>query len=130
MYVVWRDTTLGNEEIFFKRSINNGHHFGGPVYLSGTSSKPINSASPQIVTNANANGVYIVWSKGNFDQGRTDVLFKRSLNGEIVLEARSILAIILRLYQHFKGYLCGATKYMSYGQTVSLTRDKYFSKKV
>ena len=30
---------------------------------------------------ANANNVYVVWSKGNFDQGCTDVLFKRSING-------------------------------------------------
>jgi hypothetical protein len=78
VYIVWRDTTLGNEEIFFKKSINDGASFGSTVYLSGISSKPINSVRPQIV--ANANNVYLVWSKGNFDQGRTDVLFKRSIN--------------------------------------------------
>jgi hypothetical protein len=78
VYVVWRDNTLGNEEIFFKRSINNGASFGSSVYLSDNSTKPINSIRPQIV--ANANNVYVVWSKGNFDQGRTNVLFKRSID--------------------------------------------------
>jgi hypothetical protein len=78
VYVVWRDNTPGNEEIFFKRSINNGASFGSLIYLSDNSTKPINSVRPQIA--ANANNVYVVWSKGNFDQGRSNVLFKRSIN--------------------------------------------------
>ncbi|MGC2685264.1 MAG: sialidase family protein, partial [Candidatus Nitrosopolaris sp.] len=78
VYVVWRDDTPGNEEIFFKRSMNNGASFGTVVYLSDNSTKPINSVRPQIA--ANGNNVYVVWSKGNFDQGRTNVLFKRSTN--------------------------------------------------
>ncbi len=78
IYIVWRDSTLGNEGIFFKRSINNGVSFGSPMYLSYNSSKGINSVRPQIV--ANANDVYIVWSNGNFDNGHSDVLFKRSIN--------------------------------------------------
>ena len=78
VYVVWRDNTPGNEEIYFKRSINNGASFGSLVYVSDNSTKPINSVRPQIA--ANANNVYLVWSKGNFDQGRSDVLFKRSIN--------------------------------------------------
>jgi hypothetical protein len=78
VYVVWRDNTPGNEEIFFKRSINNGASFGSLVYVSDNSTKPINSVRPQI--SANANNVYLVWSKGNFDEGHSNVLFKRSIN--------------------------------------------------
>jgi hypothetical protein len=78
VYVVWRDNTPGTEEILFKRSINGGASFGSNLYLTTNSTKPINSVRPQIV--ANANNVYVVWSRGNFDQGRADVLFKRSVN--------------------------------------------------
>jgi hypothetical protein len=79
VYVVWRDNTLGTEEILFKRSVNGGASFDSTLYLTANSTKPINSVRPQIV--ANASNVFVVWSMGNFDQGRTDVLFKRSING-------------------------------------------------
>jgi hypothetical protein len=79
VYVVWRDNTPGTEEILFKRSINGGASFDSTLYLTANSTKPINSVRPQIV--ANANNVFVVWSWGNFDQGRADVLFKRSING-------------------------------------------------
>ena len=41
VYIVWQDDSLsinntGNQDIFFKKSTDNGYHFGGPINLSNT----------------------------------------------------------------------------------------------
>ena len=59
VYVVWMDNSLGNWEIYFKRSIDDGDTFGNVVNLSnsvGFTSMPTISAS--------GNNVYVVWHDG------------------------------------------------------------------
>ena len=61
IYIVWRDDTLGNEGIFFKRSVDNGATFGSTIYLSYHSSNGINSVRPEIVANANDVYIELIW---------------------------------------------------------------------
>jgi hypothetical protein len=82
-YVVWRDDTAGTEQILFQRSSNNGASFetglSEHLTLSNNTVKNIDAIEPQIASDKS--NVYIIWSQGNFDQGLTDVFFKRSTDG-------------------------------------------------
>jgi hypothetical protein len=71
VYVAWIDETTGNQEIFFKRSTDQGSSFGSTKNLSNTS----RDSSESVLSSAGTNTVYIVWSDG-FPNG--DIFFKRS----------------------------------------------------
>jgi len=48
VYVVWRDNTPGNNEVFYRRSIDGGASFGSTVNLSnndGSSTSPFIAVS-------------------------------------------------------------------------------------
>jgi len=65
VYVVWQDVSLGNDEVFFASSSDNGATFGEPVNISSNDGS---SASPQIAVSGD--NVYVVWqddSSGNLD---------------------------------------------------------------
>jgi hypothetical protein len=65
VYVVWEDTTLGNADVFFTRSTDNGATFGNAINLSNNAG---GSFSPQIAVSGSK--VYVVWEDpalGNFD---------------------------------------------------------------
>jgi hypothetical protein len=75
VYVAWTDNTLGNKEILFARSVDNGTTFSKAINLSNTAA---NSANVEIV--AFENYVYAVWL--DEDQGGNGtVLFKASNDG-------------------------------------------------
>jgi hypothetical protein len=75
VYVAWVDNTLGNKEILFARSIDNGTSFSKAINLSNTSA---NSANVEIV--AFENYVYAVWLDED-EGGNGIILFKASKNG-------------------------------------------------
>ncbi|MDR4510654.1 MAG: glycoside hydrolase [Nitrososphaeraceae archaeon] len=73
VYVVWRDNTPGNFDIFFSVSNDNGHTFSTPKNLSYNLG---DSSFPQIASEGD--NVYVVWVDGisvNFD-----ILFSSSTN--------------------------------------------------
>ena len=74
VYIVWRDETPGNYDIFFKSSTDNGTTFGKTVNLSNNTGF---SGYPSISTFRN--NVYIVWQDNtpgnNYDY---DIFFKSS----------------------------------------------------
>jgi hypothetical protein len=82
-YVVWRDDTAGTEQILFQRSSDNGASFetglSEHLTLTNNTIKNIDAIEPQIASDKS--NVYVIWSQGNFDQGLTDVFFKRSTDG-------------------------------------------------
>jgi hypothetical protein len=83
IYVVWRDDSAGTEQILFQRSNDNGTSFGTGLSehltLSNNTEQVIQAVQPQ-VTSDNGN-VYVIWSQGSFDDGVTDIFFKRSTDG-------------------------------------------------
>ena len=56
IYVVWEDTSQGNNEVLFKRSIDGGNSFGKWINLSNN---PKASTSPDI--GSFGNNVYAIW---------------------------------------------------------------------
>ena len=76
VYVVWRDTTPGNADIFFSRSTDNGMTFENNVNLSNNSGI---SGLPQIAAAGNA--VYVVWQ--DTTPGNDDILFRASVDGGV-----------------------------------------------
>lgn len=73
VYVVWDGTTPGNNEIFYRRSLNNGSNFDSVRNLSNGGGV---SYEPKVVVNKNALEVY--WH--DYKSGHDDILAKRSIN--------------------------------------------------
>jgi hypothetical protein len=83
IYKVWRDDSAGTEQILFQRSNDNGTSFGTGLSehltLSNDTEQVIQAVQPQVASD-NGN-VYVIWSQGSFDDGVTDIFFKRSTDG-------------------------------------------------
>src|ERR671920_351221 len=73
VYVVWRDNSSGKDQIYFKRSSDNGNSFYPTEDLSNNNGS---STNPQIT--ANGNNVYTVWS--DTTTGNGDIYFKSSID--------------------------------------------------
>jgi hypothetical protein len=73
VYVVWDGTTPGNNEIFYRRSLNNGSNFDSIRNLSNDGGV---SYEPKVVINKKALEVY--WR--DFRNGHEDILVKKSIN--------------------------------------------------
>ena len=71
VYVTWDDNTLGNNEIFFRASSDNGTTFGPTINLSNDTG---GSFSPQI--SAVGDNVYVTWQ--NNTSSNTEILFRAS----------------------------------------------------
>jgi hypothetical protein len=71
VYVVWRDNSSGNDDIYFSASADNGTSFNSIENLSNNIGR---SDNPQIA--AVGDNVYIVWSDNS--SGRDQIYFKRS----------------------------------------------------
>jgi len=85
VYVVWTDNTRGNNEIFFKKSTDDGNSFGSTVNLSRNLG---DSRGPEIsVAGYSWNGtslipnVYVVWQDKTTPNGNSDIFFKKSTDG-------------------------------------------------
>jgi hypothetical protein len=74
VYVVWTDDTTGNEDIYFKRSVDNGTTFAESENLSTNSTSP--STGPQI--SAAGNYVYVVWQ--DVASGSHEIFYRHSNN--------------------------------------------------
>jgi hypothetical protein len=72
VYVVWRDSTPGNFDIFFAESNDNGQTFSSLINISNNAGS---SLSPQISTEGNH--VYVVW-QDNTPGIETDIFFTHS----------------------------------------------------
>jgi hypothetical protein len=71
IYVVWRDNSSGNDDIYFTSSVDNGTTFNDIENLSNNDGR---SDEPQIAA-AGVN-VYVVWRDNS--SGRDQIYFKRS----------------------------------------------------
>jgi hypothetical protein len=73
VYVVWDGTTPGNNEIFFRKSINNGSNFDRVRNLSNDGGV---SYEPKVVLDKK--GIEVYWR--DYRNGHEDVLVKKSMN--------------------------------------------------
>ena len=71
VYVVWRDNSSGNDDIYFSSSVDNGTTFNGIENLSNNDGR---SDEPQIA--AVGVNVYVVWRDNS--SGKDQIYFKRS----------------------------------------------------
>ena len=71
VYVVWRDNSSGNDDIYFSASADNGTTFNGIENLSNNDGR---SDKPQIT--AVGVNVYVVWRDNS--SGKDQIYFKRS----------------------------------------------------
>jgi hypothetical protein len=71
IYVVWRDNSSGNDDIYFSSSLDNGTTFNGIENLSNNDGR---SDEPQIA--AVGVNVYVVWRDNS--SGKDQIYFKRS----------------------------------------------------
>jgi hypothetical protein len=73
VFVVWDGTTPGSNEIFYRKSINNGSNFDGIKNLSNDGGI---SYEPKVVLNKK--NIEIYWR--DYKNGHEDILMKKSLN--------------------------------------------------
>jgi hypothetical protein len=76
VHVAWIDNSLGNKEILFARSIDNGTTFSEAINLSNTT----NTNSRNLELSAFENNVYAVWLDED-KQGNGIILFRASNDG-------------------------------------------------
>jgi hypothetical protein len=76
VHVAWIDNTLGNKEILFATSVDNGTTFSEAINLSNTT----NTNSRNLELAAFENDVYAVWLDED-EQGNGIILFKASNDG-------------------------------------------------
>jgi hypothetical protein len=74
VYVTWMDNSIGDAEIFFAFSIDNGQIFSSPINLSNN---PGTSLIPQI--SSFGDNVYVVWSDNT--PGNNDILMRGNGGG-------------------------------------------------
>ena len=72
-FVVWYDSTPGNDDILFKRSTDAGATWKATVNLS---TNPGSSKDPQIAVSGS--NVYVVWEQHNSVANVDDTFFRRS----------------------------------------------------
>ena len=80
IHVVWYDTRDGNEEIYYKHSINGGLSWDADIRLTNNS---YSSSIPNIAVSGTV--VHVVWQE-NID-GNDEIFYKRSTNGGTNWEA-------------------------------------------
>jgi hypothetical protein len=76
IYVVWEDTTPGNYEIYFKKSVDGGATWETNKRL--TSNAGVSYAPAIAVDGSN---IYVVWQDNT--QGDEEIYFKRSVDGGV-----------------------------------------------
>ncbi len=72
-FVVWSDSTPGNEETFFRRSMDNGATWQATKNLSNN---PGHTLFPDIAVSGS--NVFVVWLQTNADNSLQDIFFRRS----------------------------------------------------
>ena len=85
VYVAWWDDSLGNSEILYRRSTNNGASFGPIENLSNSEGV---STHPAIA--ASGNNMYVVWDDST--SGNAEILYRRSADGGANFSPTQILS--------------------------------------
>ncbi|MBI5204247.1 MAG: exo-alpha-sialidase, partial [Nitrospirae bacterium] len=73
IYVVWQDNTLGSNDIFMKKSTDNGVTW----VWQQISNNAGNSQLPVLAVD-NTNAIYVVWQDDTLTPGNSDIFMKKS----------------------------------------------------
>jgi hypothetical protein len=134
VYVAWQDNNNNNSgginntkgyDIYFKRSINGGASFEThPIKLSDKSYIG-SSEFPQIA--ASGNNVYVVWQ---YHVGqKSDIYFKRSINGGASFEANTIkLGYVLHFANNPQIAASGNNVYVVWQDNATKGKNTFFTK--
>jgi hypothetical protein len=76
IYVIWRDSTLGNGEIYFKRSVDGGVRWTTTKRLTNDEGY---SGMPAVAVGGS--NIYLIWNQGV--PGENSISFKRSVDGGV-----------------------------------------------
>jgi hypothetical protein len=76
VHVVWRDNRDGNNEIYYKRSVDGGVNWGTDTRLTNN---PSPSGYPTVAVSGQV--VYVVWEDDR--DGNYEIYYKRSTNGGV-----------------------------------------------
>ena len=82
-FVVWQDNSTGNNDIYLRKSGNEGSSFGSKKNLSNNTGS---SQSPQI--ESFGNNTFVVWQDNS--TGNNDIYLRKSGNGGALLAVRRI----------------------------------------
>ena len=77
VYAFWIDFITGNDDMYFKRSIDRGASFSDTINLSNSQG---NSTNPKFSVN-NSSNVYTVWQNQAGNNKTHDIYLKRSIDG-------------------------------------------------
>jgi len=99
VHVVWSDTRDGNDEIYYKKSVNEGNNWSGDIKLSNTAGSSI---YPNIAVDGN--NIHIVW----VDEvgGEYGIYYQRSTDNGSTWTSGVKLATIPQLLWHFPKVVC------------------------
>ena len=74
VYIVWKDNSVGNEEIFFAKSSDSGKGFDNSLNLSNNNGT---SAFPRM--SVIGKNIYVTWY--DYTPGQSDIFFAKSFDG-------------------------------------------------
>jgi hypothetical protein len=94
VYVVWRDNSSGNNDIYFRKSSDKGNSFSIPDNLSDNNGSSID---PKIAVTGN--NVYVIWSDDT--SGNGDIYFISSADNGAVFAPMKNLSINYTGAAHF-----------------------------
>jgi hypothetical protein len=81
VYVVWMDHSLGNFDILFRGSTDDGASFGGTVNLTNTSERSDEPAVAAFGDMFTGQSVCVVWNEDIPGTRNSEILYRRSTDG-------------------------------------------------
>jgi len=123
VYLAWYDTTLGNSEIYFRRSTNYGVNWGAAVRITTNTGY---SAYPSVACSSNGQYVYLVWADDT--PGNYEIYFKRSTNygASWGTAARITINTGLSRYSSVACSSTGQYVYLAWDDTTNWNFEIYF----
>ena len=76
IYIVWQDDTSGNNDIYFRKSINKGYNW---LAIKRLTTNTGSSESPSIAVKDSE--IYVVWADDTPSPGNPEIYFKKSTDG-------------------------------------------------
>ena len=121
IYVVWQDNTQGDEEIYFKRSVDGGVTWKNDRRLTNNTGY---SQNPAIAVNGS--NIYVVWV--DYTPGNPEIYFKRSVDGGATWKTDKRLTKNAAYYQYPAIAVDGPNIYVVWTDDTPGNLEIYFKK--
>ena len=117
VYVVWMDNSLGNWEIYFKRSTDSGVTFGNVVNLSNTAGF---TNMPTI--SVSGNNIYVVWHDG-ISGDYNEIFFVKSTDSGVTFSSPINLSNTAETSDNPQISASGNNVYITWQERISRSSD-------